>query len=137
MPDCLKCDSPMLEGIKSLTFISDAQTIEIQKESSYYCEQCQELITKQEQELEEDDIQYTYLPSRQIVQKLYQKILDREPDTGGLRHYMEQLDLGKISPTELKQVLINSDEYKQKCIFKEESNTLEISEEVDELIIRC
>lgn len=132
MPDCLKCDTSMIEGVKSLTFISGADTTEIQKEEAYYCTQCQQLITKQEFEFGNDDTQYSYLPARQTVQKLYLKILGREPDAGGLKCYTEQLESKKLTPTELKQVLLNSSEYKNKLI----SPAVEDSE-VDDLIIRC
>lgn len=137
MPDCLKCDTSMIEGVKSLTFISGADTTEIQKEEAYYCTQCQQLITKQEFEFGNDDTQYSYLPARQIVQKLYLKILGREPDAGGLKHYTQQLEAGILTPSQLKEVLMNSDEYKNRFILKTENDQTEIQEDVDDLIIRC
>lgn len=131
MSDCSECNTSILEGVKSITFISGAQTIEIEKEDAYYCKQCQKIISKQEVDLEDDDNAYSYLSAREAVDRLYKKVLGREVDAGGLRHYVEQLESGKLNALELRKVLLNSEEYKNKSKSVENNKA-----EVDDMIIR-
>jgi len=59
---------------------------------------------------------------KNIIQKYYQKFLDREPDEEGLNHYLSLLKEKKILLEELENFFINSLEYKTQHPIKYEKN---------------
>lgn len=50
------------------------------------------------------------------VSDLYQEVLDREPDANGLLHYGLGLENGKFTPTRIRTILLESDEYLDKSL---------------------
>jgi hypothetical protein len=53
-------------------------------------------------------------PSKDIVIKAYKSLLDRQPDSEGLRQYSFALSVGQINEVDLHTIIKNSDEYKAK-----------------------
>ena len=62
-----------------------------------------------------------------IVELLYQKILKREADTSGLEHYVQRLESGEINARQLEDILLGSEEYKEKhsVPYKEKPETFD------------
>lgn len=52
--------------------------------------------------------------ARQYIIQLYNALLERDPDSAGLAHYMKALTQGDITASRLVTVIISSDEYKRK-----------------------
>ena len=50
--------------------------------------------------------------SKKVVDEAYKKILKREPDELGFKHYLNLLTKGEITENELASLMKNSDEYK-------------------------
>lgn len=48
---------------------------------------------------------------KDIIYKVYQKLLNRDPDNGGLNYFINQLSSGESSIEEIENVIKNSDEY--------------------------
>lgn len=93
-----------------------------------FCPHCGKEIV--EQKPSEDKASLAYKSSKEIVKQLYLKILNRDADVGGLKHYSEQLDAGIIDVDRLEQVLLESDEYKNKQTVVED---LDINDQVIKL----
>ncbi|MFH0896525.1 MAG: DUF4214 domain-containing protein [Candidatus Bathyarchaeota archaeon] len=49
-----------------------------------------------------------------IVNSIYRETLKRDADPGGLAHYTEQLKTGCLTEDQLREILFDSEEYKNK-----------------------
>lgn len=49
-----------------------------------------------------------------FIKEVYNKILDRDPDVGGMSHYTNMIKYGAITRDKIIDILKNSDEYKDK-----------------------
>jgi hypothetical protein len=61
------------------------------------------------------------LSNEQFVTQLYQGILDRNPDLGGLNGWVSALNTGQLSKTDVANGFLYSSEFQQKLVS--ESNT--------------
>lgn len=55
---------------------------------------------------------------KSIIRKNYLDILNREPDEEGLNHYLQQMQTGKITSNDLRQIFMDSQEYKYLQLVK-------------------
>lgn len=51
---------------------------------------------------------YGALSNRELAIKVYQNLLNREPDTAGLTYWVDELDTGKIEPSHFINAIINA-----------------------------
>ena len=76
------------------------------------------------------DTKYFHSENEQIVDSLYREFLLRPADSQGLKNYVTMLKEKKITYDEIKESLINSDEYKQLEIIKKFDGIENISPDV-------
>lgn len=52
--------------------------------------------------------------TEEYVRSLYREILQREPDPGGFKHWIDQINSGKVSREKARKLFNESDEYRQR-----------------------
>lgn len=62
-------------------------------------------------------------PIEEKINALYKEILGREVDGDGLKHYGTQLRVGNMTEDDIRGILRNSDEYKQKAVKNDNADS--------------
>ena len=77
---------------------------------------------------------YEFSENEKIVDLLYRDILLRQSDTDGLIFYVQMLEEGTMTVTDIRESLIDSEEYNQLILLKEFTNIDKIKPETRKII---
>ena len=80
------------------------------------------------------DTKYFLSENEQIVDLLYREILLRPADPKGLKYYVHELNTGKMNIGDVKNSLINSEEYVELTVFREIKTLVDLNPTTKKII---